>query len=149
MSQDIKGMVETSLNCGMLKLTDNAIELGYLIRSSIESAKLFIYHKLEYIADFLGCEISYSGEYPGWNFRQNSELRRIMTQVYKEQYKKEPVVTAIHAGLECGIFADKIDDVDIVSFGPDIYDIHTPKERLDIESVKRVWKFLLEVLKRL
>jgi dipeptidase D len=149
MSQDIKGMVETSLNCGMLKLTDNAIELGYLIRSSIESAKLFIYHKLEYIADFLGCEISYSGEYPGWNFRQNSELRRIMTQVYKEQYKKEPVVTAIHAGLECGIFADKIDDVDIVSLGPDIYDIHTPRERLDIESVKRVWKFLLEVLKRL
>lgn len=149
MSREIEGMVETSLNCGTLQFEGDEIKIGYLIRSSIESAKFYVYHKLEYIASFLGLDIDYSGEYPGWNYKADSKLRTIMIDTYKEMYNKEPEVTAIHAGLECGLFADNIPDVDIVSFGPDILDIHTPKERLNIESTRRVYEFILEVLKRL
>ncbi|MDD6571345.1 MAG: aminoacyl-histidine dipeptidase [Thermoflexaceae bacterium] len=149
MSSDMEGLVETSLNCGILRLEEDFIRVGFSIRSSVESAKWALYEQLEYLAEFLGCECEYSGNYPGWQYRPDSKLREIMLSVYEEQYGKKPEVTAIHAGLECGIFADRLPGIDIVSFGPDILDIHTTKERLSIESVERVWKFTVEVLKRL
>lgn len=149
MSSDMEGLVETSLNCGILRLEEEFIRVGFSIRSSVESAKWALYEQLEYLAEFLGCECEYSGNYPGWQYRTDSRLREIMLSVYEEQYGKKPEVTAIHAGLECGIFADRLPGIDIVSFGPDILDIHTTKERLSIESVERVWKFTVEVLKRL
>lgn len=149
MSADINNLVETSLNCGILNLEANEIKIGYAIRSSVESAKWALYEQLEYLADFIGLECSFAGNYPGWQYKKDSRLREIMIDVYKEQYKKDPEVSAIHAGLECGIFAKNIEGIDIVSFGPDIYDIHTFNERLNIESVERVWNYIIEVLKRL
>lgn len=149
MSADIEGLVETSLNCGILNMDEERIQLGYSIRSSVETAKWAVYEQLEYMADFLGCECEFKGNYPGWQYNPDSRLRQIMIDVYEEQYGCTPQVTAIHAGLECGIFADKLEDVDIVSFGPDIFDIHTFNECLSIESVERVWKFTVEVLGRL
>lgn len=149
MSADIEGLVETSLNCGVLNLGSESIQIGFSVRSSVESAKWAVYEQLEYLAEFLGCECEFTGNYPGWQYKPDSRLREIMLEVYEEQYGKKPGVTAIHAGLECGIFADRLPGIDIVSFGPDILDIHTAKERLSIESVERVWEFVLEVLKRL
>ena len=87
------------------------------------------------------------GDYPSWEHREKSELRELMTQVYRELYQKEPKVTTDHAGLECGILADKIKDLDCISFGPDMEDIHTTQERISISSVERTWNFLLAVLK--
>ena len=149
MSADIDGLVETSLNCGVLNLDEDSIHMGFSVRSSVESAKWALYEQLEYLAEFLGCECENFGSYPGWQYKADSKLREIMLEVYKEQYGKDPQVTAIHAGLECGIFADRIPGIDIVSYGPDICDIHTVKERLNIESAARVWEFTKEVLKRL
>ena len=90
-----------------------------------------------------------TGGYPAWEYRQDSPLRDLMIQIYEEQYGKKPVVQALHAGVECGIFSGKLEGLDCVSFGPDMKDIHTPKESMDVASVKRTWDYTLEILKRL
>ncbi len=97
--------------------------------------------------EFLGGEYIETGSYPGWEYRKDSALRDIMVDVYKKMYQKEPLVMAIHAGLECGLFSGKMEGLDCVSIGPNLYDIHSPKERLSISSVQRVYEFVLEVLK--
>ena len=99
--------------------------------------------------EFLGGDYEERGDYPGWEYKKDSVLRDTMVSVYQRLYGKEPKVEAIHAGLECGIFSGKIEGLDCVSIGPNMYDIHSPKERLSISSVKRVYEFLLEVLKEL
>ena len=101
------------------------------------------------ITETLGGSVDISGEYPAWEYNPDSKLRDIMVDVYKEMYGEEPKIEAIHAGLECGVFCGKIDGLDCVSFGPDLPDIHTPRERMSIASVQRVWKYLLEILKRI
>lgn len=100
------------------------------------------------LAEFLGGEISVGGDYPAWEYRADSKLRDTVCAVYEELFGTQPVFEAIHAGLECGILSGKISDLDCVSFGPNNYDIHTPKERLSISSTERVWKFLIEFLKK-
>ena len=92
--------------------------------------------------------MSFSGEYPGWAYRPDSPLRELMTEVYREQYGREPKVEAIHAGLECGLLAGKLPGLDCVSIGPDLLEIHTPREKMSISSVQRVWMFVREILKR-
>ena len=87
-----------------------------------------------------------SGEYPGWAYREDSKLRDTAVEAYRELYNEEPVIEAIHAGLECGLFAEKVPDFDMVSFGPNLLDIHSPSERAEIPSVERTWEFLLNVL---
>ena len=104
--------------------------------------------KLEYLAEFLGGEISVSGDYPAWEYRAESDIREGISAVYEELFHEEPVFEAIHAGLECGILSGKIADLDCVSFGPNNFDIHTPKERLSISSTEKVWKLIVEFLKR-
>ena len=89
------------------------------------------------------------GSYPAWEYKEDSKLRDLMINIYKEQYGKEPVVYAVHAGVECGIFADKIEGLDCVSFGPELTDIHTPDEAMDIASVERTWQILVTLLKKL
>ena len=89
-----------------------------------------------------------SGDYPAWEYRKDSPLRDLMTEVFCEQYGIPPEIEAIHAGVECGILAGKLPGLDAVSIGPDLPEIHTPRERMDIASVERVWRFLLEVLRR-
>jgi dipeptidase D len=148
MSRVMPGLVETSLNAGIMKLDEDALHITTSVRSSVSSRKEELRDRLELLAEFLGGEIAVNGDYPAWEYKADSTLRETISAVYHELYGKEPVFEAIHAGLECGILSGKIADLDCVSFGPDNYDIHTPKERLSISSTERVWKLLVEFLKR-
>lgn len=151
MSADIDGLVETSLNCGVLEFNEEEeeIHVGFAIRSSVESAKMAVYNQIEYLAQFLGCECSSSGNYPGWQYRQDSKLRTLVGELYEELTGEKAEFSAIHAGLECGVFADRLGDLDIISYGPDIFDIHTVKERLSVESTARVYELTRRILKSL
>lgn len=146
MSIDIEGLVETSLNLGILKLEDDVMTASFAVRSSVLSEKYMMMHRLESLSEIVGGSVDYKGEYPGWEYRKESPLRDTLLDVYRKQYGKEPVIAAIHAGLECGLFSEKISNLDCVSVGPDMEHVHTPDERLNIPSVERVWKFLGEVL---
>ena len=148
MSMVMPGLVETSLNTGIMKLTTDGLELTSSVRSSVSTRKEELKDKLEYLAEFLGGEISVSGDYPAWEYRAESDIREGISAVYEELFHEEPVFEAIHAGLECGILSGKIADLDCVSFGPNNFDIHTPKERLSISSTEKVWKLIVEFLKR-
>lgn len=149
MSPSVPGLVETSLNLGVLKLEEEYIKLGYAVRSSVDSAKEELLERMEMLCNKYGVKVHVQGRYPGWEYRPVSPLRDLMCEIYREMYGKEMVVQAIHAGVECGFFARKIEGLDCVSFGPDMKDIHTPRERLSIESTGRVYEYLVEVLKRL
>jgi dipeptidase D len=149
MSSDIEGLVQTSLNMGILKTTDTEVAAGFSVRSSVGSEKTALLHRLTALMGVLGGTLTVKGEYPAWEYRQNSPLRDLMTEVYTEQYGEPPVVQAIHAGVECGLFSNKMPNLDCVSFGPNLLDIHTPSERMEVESVRRTWNYLVEVLKRL
>lgn len=142
-------MVETSLNLGIIKVNTDGINMGYSIRSSVESAKYELADRLRYITEYLGGTITTSGIYPAWTYNPVSRVREIIGEIYKEQTGKEPVMKTIHAGLECGIFYNRIPKLDIVSYGPNIYDIHTFDERMEIESVRRVYELTTELLRRL
>lgn len=148
MSQDIHGLVQTSLNLGILKTGENAVTASFCIRSSVDSEKEMLKDRLACLLAQLGGGVSFSGEYPGWSYRPDSPLRELMTEVYREQYGREPKVEAIHAGLECGLLAGKLPGLDCVSIGPDLLEIHTPREKMSISSVQRVWMFVREILKR-
>lgn len=149
MSQDIKGLVQTSLNLGILKTTDSEVTFSFAVRSSVESEKQELVKRIKCLMEALGGTASSNGEYPAWEYRQESMLRDLMVRVYEEQYGKKPIIEAIHAGLECGLFCGKIPELDCVSFGPDMKDIHTPNESMDVNSVLRTWNYILEVLKQL
>ena len=148
MSMDIPGLVETSLNPGIMKLSDEELQLHFALRSSVTSRKYEMLDRLVFLTEFLGGEVAISGNYPAWEYRADSPLRRLMADTYRDLFGQEPVIQAIHAGLECGIFSGKLKGLDCISFGPNNYDIHTPKERLSISSVQRVWQLILEFLKR-
>ena len=107
-----------------------------------------IHRRLRTLMAQLGGTVSISGDYPAWEYRQDSSLRDLMTEVFQEQYGRKPKIEAIHAGVECGILSGKLPGLDCVSIGPNLLDIHTPRERMEIASVQRVWRFVLEVLKR-
>ncbi|MCR5283768.1 MAG: aminoacyl-histidine dipeptidase [Lachnospiraceae bacterium] len=149
MSRDIPGLVQTSLNLGILKTAENTVSASYLVRSSLESEKREVIGRISALIKLLGGQMDVAGEYPAWEYKQESPLRELMKEVFFEQYNREPVLQTIHAGVECGIFAQKIEDLEAVSFGPDLTDIHSPKEAMDIASVQRTWKYLLEVLRKM
>ena len=149
MSSNIKGLVESSLNLGILKTTDTEVVLSYCVRSSIASRKQEMLDKITSLTELLSGYVALTGDYPAWEYRQDSPLRDLMKDIFTEQYGREPVIQALHAGVECGLFAGKIPDLDCVSFGPDMKDIHTTNESMDVESVKRTWEYTLEILKRL
>lgn len=149
MSHDIDGLVQTSLNMGILTTTEDEVIISFSVRSSVGSEKEELVAKLRCLTESLGGYVTCTGDYPAWEYRKNSKLRQLMSEIYEEQTGRKPVIQALHAGVECGLFADKIPDLDCVSFGPDIKDIHTPAECMDIASVERTWKYLLEILKRL
>lgn len=149
MSSDIPGLVQTSLNLGIMKTEEDVVSLTSSIRSSIGSEKSEVISRLQALARMAGGSLTLSGEYPAWEYREHSPLRDLMIEVFRDRYGREPVVQTIHAGLECGLFADKIPGLDCISFGPDIRDIHTPDESMDAESVRRTWDYLLELLARL
>ena len=147
-SADIEGLVQTSLNLGIAKLGDR-FSATFSVRSSVNSEKQEVLDQLKALAEMLDGTYSQDGEYPAWEYRKESHLLDTMVRVYREMFAQEPKVEAIHAGLECGLFSQKLPDLDCVSIGPNILDIHTTRERLEIASTERVWKFLLEVLKNL
>ena len=153
MSESIDGMVETSLNMGVLEHDGVFLNCDFLIRSNTESGKESVIEVVREFIESISNEIDFvemtlSGDYPSWEYRQDSPLRDLMVEVFEEQYGRKPEVSGIHAGLECGVFAKKIKNLDIVSIGPDIADIHTPNERLDIASAARVWEYVKEILRR-
>lgn len=148
MSADMEGLVETSLNLGILKVNEDGVEASFSVRSSIESSKKALIEKLMAVVVLAGGEAEVDGDYPGWSYRVNSPLRDKMIALYKEMYGSQPKVEAIHAGLECGLLASKIKDLDCVSFGPDMSNIHTTEETLSISSTRRVWQYLITLLER-
>lgn len=149
MSGTIEGLVETSCNPGILKLEEGELYIQTSIRSSVGVAKEALSRKIGYLTEFLGGEYDVEGIYPAWEYRKESPLRDKMVAVYEKMFEKKPEVVAIHAGLECGLFYEKIEGLDCISLGPNILDIHTSEERLDMESTRRTWEYLLEVLKNL
>lgn len=147
MSMDIPGIVESSSNFGIVQTTKENISFCFAARSSKESLRDLLVDKYRTLITSLGGNISVKGAYPAWEYKANSNLRDLAIDKYKELTGKDLVVLSIHAGLECGIFTSKIKDLDIISIGPDILDIHTPMERLRISSVARVYEYLLLLLK--
>lgn len=146
MSVSVPGLVETSLNMGILKLKEECLFTQHAVRSSVTSKKYYVANQMTALAQSLGGKVVCKGEYPAWEYKQESVVRDRVVELYREMYGKEPVMEGIHAGLECGLLAGKIKDLDCVSLGPDILDIHTPAERLSIASTKRVYEFLLAFL---
>ncbi len=147
-SQDIEGLVQTSLNLGVVSL-DEELKLTFAVRSSVNAEKRELLEKLRELAEFNGGSYSEMGNYPAWEYRKDSPLRENMVRIYTEMFGKVPQVVAIHAGLECGLLSEKLPGLDCVSIGPDMQDIHTSRERLNIESTRRTWEFVLEILKAL
>jgi dipeptidase D len=148
MSMDIDGLVETSLNIGIVGLEEGEMTATYALRSSVQSRMEYLQARLSAAAEALGGRIDYSLYYPGWEYRKDSSLRDTCVSVFKRMYGKEPKVEAIHAGLECGFFAGKLgDDFDAVSIGPDMRCVHTPDEKLSISSTERTFDYLLEILR--
>lgn len=149
MSGDIEGLVQTSLNFGVLRTDNDTLSMTFCLRSSVTGEKTAL---IKNVADIIKCSggtADTAGEYPAWEFNKNSELRKVAVKAFKNVYGREPEISVIHAGLECGLFSEKLPGLDCISFGPDIHDIHTTSERLDIVSAERTWRFLLEMLRLL
>ena len=149
MSSDIEGLVQTSLNLGIAQVEEDHLHLTFSVRSSVNGEKEALLQRLRDIAGEFGGSYSQMGEYPAWEYRKDSPLRELMVEVYREMFGSEPQVVAIHAGLECGLLGDKLPGLDCVSYGPQMQDIHTSREKLNIASTARMWRYLLEILKRL
>jgi len=145
-SREFKGLPETSLNMGILRLEEDLCP-EFSVRSSVSSAKKNLLTRLTAISEAAGGSVTITGDYPSWQYRKDSPLRDKMVRIYKDIFGGDVIVEAIHAGLECGVIAGKIDDFDCVSIGPNMLNIHTTEELLDIASTKRMWDFVLEVLK--
>lgn len=146
MSQDLPGLVETSLNMGVMQIDGEGISTCFSVRSSVASAKDYLTSRLQQFTEMLGGKVSYHGDYPGWAYARNSKLRDLCVKIYEEQYGAKPKVEVIHAGLECGILSSKIEGLDCISMGPNMADVHTPDEKISISSIARVWEFLKAVL---
>ena len=149
MSADIEGLVQTSLNLGILATEADAVRMVFSVRSSVNEEKRALLNRLRALAEQYGASYEESGTYPAWEYRKESRLRDTMVQTYESLFGATPKVEAIHAGLECGLFCDRLEGLDAVSFGPQMHDIHTSRERLNIASVERTWNYLLAVLERL
>ena len=149
MSGSIEGLVETSINPGILMLNEEECKIVSSVRSSIDSPKDALTAKVCYLSEFLGGDCVTEGDYPAWEYRKESKLRDIMVDSYKELFGDGPEVKAIHAGLECGLFSDAIPGLDAIAVGPTIRGCHTPDEHLPLDSFERFYELLTDVLKKL
>lgn len=148
-SVEIKDLVESSTNLGVVTTNGTNVEFDSAIRSSVASLKDEIVLRSKTIAELIGAEFETTAGYPEWQYDSESKVRGICQDVYKRMYGKDAKIVAIHAGVECGLFNEKLGKLDMISFGPNLYDVHTPQEHMSITSVKNVWDYLLEVLKEL
>lgn len=150
MSHDIPGLVETSTNLASIKmLPDNQIEIGTSQRSSVESQKRYIVNKVSSVFELAGAKIIHNEGYPGWQPNPDSNLLKLAQSEYKKLYNKDSKVKAIHAGLECGLFLEKYPNLDMISIGPDMTDVHSPDEKMKISSVGKFWDFLVKILENI
>lgn len=147
-SADIEGLVQTSLNLGVVRMEED-LTLTFAVRSSVNREKRDLLSHLSQLAVLYEANYSEVGDYPAWEYKKESRLRDTMVRVYSEMFNRAPEVIAIHAGLECGLLSEKLPGLDCVSFGPNMKDIHTSREKLEIASVGRTWEYLLAVLKQL
>lgn len=149
MSADIPDLVETSNNIARVIVKEGSLKVGCLTRSSVESSKYDLANALRATFELMGCEVEFSGDYPGWTPNMDSAILKVMVDLYKQLNNAEPHVAACHAGLECGILGTNYPDMDMISFGPNIKGAHSPDERAQISSVQKYWKFVLEILKEI
>ena len=149
MSMDIPGLVQTSCNLGIFHVADGAMHASSSLRSSVASQKAMLISRFAALAALLGGTMHITGDYPAWEYKRESALRDTMISVFRAQYGREPEVKAIHAGLECGLLSGKLPGLDCVSFGPNLFDIHTPRERMSVSSVQRTWQLLRGILEAL
>lgn len=149
MSKDISGLVQTSSNLGIIRTEDTKIVITFSLRSSVDAQKHALHNEIENLAKNCNAKLYAFGDYPAWEYKKNSRLQELCESVYYRQYGTEPEIVAIHAGLECGIFCSKLKGLDCISFGPNLLDIHTSKERMEIASVGRVYQFLIHLLMKI
>lgn len=148
MSMAVPGLVETSINTGNMEEKDNEILLDSALRSSVETKKNYIREKVQTIADLYGVTCEWTGEYPGWQYQEVSPLREKAIEAYIELFGNEPKVEAIHAGLECGYWTAKIPNADLLSMGPSMYDVHSPREKVSKQSIENVWELIKKILSK-
>lgn len=149
MSADIPDLVETSNNIARVIVKDGTIKVGCLTRSSVESSKWDLANTLRATFELSGCDVEFSGDYPGWTPNMESSILKVMRNLYKKLNNEEPHVAACHAGLECGILGTNYPDMEMISFGPNIKGAHSPDERAQISSAQKYWNFVLEILKEI
>jgi dipeptidase D len=147
-SMDLDGLVESSTNLGVVTTVDKEVVLESGVRSSVDSLKQDIVNRSKVVADILDCPFKSGFSYPAWAYKKDSKLRRLFEKVHKEKFGFAPEIEAVHAGIECGVFLDKIADLDAISFGPDMHHIHSPDEHLNIPSTIRNWEYLCDVLEK-
>ena len=149
MSPDMEDLVETSNNIARVIIKEGSISIGCLTRSSVESSKMDLAAALQSAFELAGCEVDFSGSYPGWTPNVKSEILDVLVSIYEKQNNEKPKVVACHAGLECGILGTNYPEMDMISFGPTIHGAHSPDERASISSAQKYWKFVLEILKNI
>jgi dipeptidase D len=149
MSADIPDLVETSNNIARVIVKDGAVKIACLTRSSVESSKMDLANTLKATFELAGCDVKFSGSYPGWAPNMDSAILKVMEKLYLDMNGKKPNVAACHAGLECGILGTNYPEMDMISFGPTIRGAHSPDERASISSAQKYYKFVLEILKKI
>jgi dipeptidase D len=149
MSADFDNLVETSNNIAKVVVSEGKLSVQCLTRSSVESSKLDLANALRSAFELMGCEVEFSGSYPGWSPNPKSEILDTLVSIYEKQNGEKPNVAACHAGLECGILGTNYPSMDMISFGPTIHGAHSPDERASISSSQKFWKFVLEILENI
>ena len=149
MSDSMKDLVETSSNLAIVKSENGKVTIMCLLRSSVDSAKEAVGERMTAIAEMAGAKISLTGAYPGWKPNMESPILKTMMATYRKLFNKDPEIKAIHAGLECGLLGGVYPNWDMISFGPTIMHPHSPDEKVNVESVDRFWKFLVETLENI
>lgn len=147
MSPEIAGLTETSNNVANVVVGEGEMKILCLTRSAMESNKKNLSETLKATFELCGFDVKFSGGYPGWRPNTNSEILRLMEKLYKERFGEEPKISATHGGLECGIIGGHYPNLDMISFGPNIFGAHSPDERVEIKSVQKFWGYFLDVLK--
>ena len=149
MSMEIKDLPESSVNVGIVSVNEDKVMFESSIRSCIRSLKYFILEEYKTIAEIIGADIISYSDYPEWQYNADSNLRKLCADVYKEKFGRDVEIIAMHGGVECGLINEKMSGLDMISFGPDLFDVHTPDEHLGISSARRTFEYLLEIIKRL
>lgn len=145
-SMDIEGLVESSTNLGVVKTSEDKMSFESAVRSSVATLRESINDKTKLLANSVGANIEITDGYPAWEYVKDSKLEHICIDVYEKLTGKKPVITAIHAGLECGLLLSKMNGAEAISMGPNMFEVHTPNEHVSISSIKNVWDYLVKVL---